>query len=319
MESTTTNDMTTILLPSSVSADILEFLIAKSKRQYQSNKSAFYNFVLDLSQIKYIDVEGALSLICFCAAIKRKNKSVNFRFIYPNENVLSYLTTLGFFTQMSNKIGGLEGQNIVHYENELRQSRRIRQKHYSSENRLLPIILPIETINQKTSSNSGSDFDNIVGTFANQALDSFDDLETTPHYKFNGEDYFQFRLSNIELYKNIFHHSKSWGIATIHARPHFGTTVSYFDIGIGFKESVGKFNSEEESIIWALKDGNTSKEKSDNDGFGLTHVQEFVFKRKGTIKIRSGDCQIELTSPSGIKKSNVGKFPGVQITFFIPV
>lgn len=319
MKSTTTQDMSTILLPSSVSLDILEYLVANSKKQYQINKNSFNSIVLDLSQVKYIDVEGALSLICFCAAIKRKNNSANFRIVYPAENVLTYLTSLGFFTQMSNKVGVLEGQEIVHYENELRKSRRISQKHFSNENKLLPIILPIETINQKTNSNSGSDFDNMVGTFANHALDSFDTLKTTPHYKFNGEDYFQFRLSNIELYKNIFQHSESWGIATIHARPHFGTTVSFFDIGIGFKQSIGKYDSEEKSIIWALEDGNTSKQKGDNDGFGLTHVQEFVFRRKGILKIRSGDCQIEMTSPTLMNINKVGKFPGVQLTFFIPV
>ena len=211
MDSTTTNDMATILLPPSVSADILQFLVANSKQEYQTDKSAFYYIVLDLSKIKYIDVEGALSLICFCAAIKRKNQAVNFRFVYPAENVLSYLMTLGFFTQMSNKVGVLERQDIVHYENELRHTRRIKQKNQYNENGLSPIILPIETIYQKTDSISGSDFDNMVGTFANRALDSFDALTTTSHYKFNGEDYFQFRLSNIELYKNIFQHSKTWG------------------------------------------------------------------------------------------------------------
>ncbi len=319
MDSTTANDMTTILLPPSVSADVLQLLIDNSKQVYQKNKDAFYNIILDLSKIKFIDVEGALSVICFCAAVKRKNQSANFHFVYPSENVLSYLMALGFFTQMSNKVGVLERQDIVHYENELRHNRRIKQKNHSNQNGLSPIILPIETINQKTNSISGGDFDNMVGSFANRALDSFDALKTTPHYKFNGEDYFQFRLSNIELYKNIFQHSKSWGIATIHARPHFGTTVCYFDIGIGFKESVGKYNSEEESIIWALEDGNTSKPKDDNDGFGLTHVQEFVFKRKGKIKIRSGDCELEMNSHLSSKKNIVANFPGVQITFFIPV
>ena len=43
------------------------------------------------------------------------------------------------------------------------------------------------------------------------------------------------------------------------------------------------------------------------------------FKRKGKIKIRSGDCELEMNSQSFSKKNKVANFPGVQITFFIPV
>jgi len=212
----------------------------------------------------------------------------------------------------------MERQDIVHIENEIRNERKMRQKIRSNKFDSMPVVLPIETIYQQIDSTSGSDFENMVGTFANHAIDAFDILQTSPHYNFSGDDYYQFRQSNIELYKNIFHHSQSWGVASIHARPNYGTTVCYYDIGIGFKASVKKFSTEAESIEWALIDGNSSKSNDDNDGYGFTLVQEFVYRRNGKLKIRSGDCLMQLTSPSINKKTKVINFPGVQISYFIP-
>lgn len=318
MDSHFTDNMSTIILQENVTSDVLDFLVDSMIESYRKNRNILKNIILDLSRIKYIEIEGALSLICFCAAIKRKNPIANFHFIYPPDQVFNYLITLGFFGQMSNKVGILEGQEIVHVENKLKNERRVRQKKISDKPDLMPVILPIETINKQMYSPSGVDFENMVGAFANHALVAFEILHTSPLFNFNGEDYYQFRQSNIELYKNIFHHSKSWGIASIHARPNYGTTVCYYDIGIGFKASVKKFKTEAESIEWALIDGNTSKANDDNDGYGLTLVQEFVFRRNGKIKIRSGDCLMQLNSNSSIIKTKVTSFPGVQMSYFVP-
>jgi ABC-type transporter Mla MlaB component len=312
------NDTMSLILSDSVSFSILDSLIEEIKKIYSNNVKVFNSIILDFSQIKYIDSEGALALISFCSAIKRKNKNVNFYFVYPTDSVLNYLNVLGFFGQMSNKAGVKDIQDIVHYENELSHERRIRQKKYSNQNSLKSIILPIETISQQMDSISGSDFENMVGTFVNNVIDSFAELFKSPHYNFNGEDQHDFLLSNVELFKNIFEHSKSWGIASIHARPNYGTTVCYYDLGIGFKASVAKFDSELESIEWALIDGNSSKLGDDNDGFGLTIVQDFVLKRNGKIKIRSGNCLLQINSTSK-QKIKVTKFPGVQISYFIPI
>lgn len=310
--------MTKVLLPENVNLTILDVLIRFTSEQYRKDKNTLNDILLDFSRIKYIEIEGVLSLLCFCAALKRKNADIKFHFIYPNDRVLTYLLTLGFFGQMSNKVGALEGQELVRIENELRIERRKNQKVRTAKFDSYPVILPIETINKQEISTSGIDFENMVGTFANHALDAFDILQTSPIYNFSGDDYYKFRQSNIELYKNIFHHSKSWGIASIHARPNYGTTVCYYDIGIGFKSSIKMFKTESESIEWALIDGNTSKPEGDNDGYGFTVVQEFVFKRNGKMKIRSGDCLLELNSNSSRKKTKVITFPGVQISYFIP-
>lgn len=308
--------VTKIILPENVTSTILDLLIKETKESYVKNDNMLQNVILDLSRIKYIEIEGALALICVCSAIKRKNKMVNFSLVYPKDRVLSYLMTLGFFGQMRNKVGAGDREDIIRIEN---QQRIQRQRNKSNEFDAMPVILPIETIEQQLDHNSGVEFENMVGKFVSHAMDTFEILRTSPHYNFTGEDYYQFRQSNIELYKNIFHHSKSWGIASVHARPNHGTTVCYYDIGIGFKASVKKFATESESIDWALIDGNTSKLDGDNDGYGLTLIQEFVFRRNGIMKIRSGDCMLILNSVSSKKKIKVSNFPGVQISYFIPV
>jgi len=312
------NNLITFIMPDTISSTILNLLIEETKKLYKLNKIAFNNIILDFSGIKFIDTEGALSLICFCSAIKRKNENTNFNFVYPTENVLRYLITIGFFGQMNDKVGYEGRQDIIHYENESKEERRLKQRKILNRESPKSIILPIETIPKQMDSFGGMDFENRVGIFTNHVIDSFDELFSSEHYNFTGEDQHNFLLSNVELYKNIFEHSKSWGIALIHARPNYGTTVCYYDIGIGFKASVAKFDTEHESIEWALIDGNSSKLGDENDGFGLTIVQNFVLKRKGKLKIRSGDYLFQIIS-SSIEKQKVPKFSGVQISYFIPV
>lgn len=303
-------------LPETVSLDILDTFMASGN--YLDN-----SLILDFSGVKYIDPEGALSLICFCAALRwniiaKSPNQIEINFIPPPQNVLFYLTSLGFFSQLCYKAEIKNQQNLIYNENQARSEKRLKNKFYYNNNTITPIIFPIETIPQSNGEVSSRDFENMTRTFINRATTTFFELFELTYYNFNKEDEHSFLLSNVELYKNIYEHSKSWGIATIHARPNFGTTVCYFDIGIGFKESVGKYDTEKESIEWALIDENTSKVGDENDGFGLTIVQDFVLRRKGKLKIRSGDCLLIISETSKqIKK--VSKFPGVQLSYFIPI
>jgi len=203
------NDILTWILPVSVSTNILDLLVNETIKIYKYNKVVFNNIIIDFSQIKYIDTEGALYLICFCSAIKRKNPKTNFHLKYPSEKVFYYLISLGFFGQICNKLGIIDGQDIIHYENEMKLDRRIQQKNYSKNLETDSIILPIETIPKQTDLLNGQNFEKIVGLFTNNALDSLNILVTLPQYHFSGEDYYHFRQSNIELFKNIFHHSES--------------------------------------------------------------------------------------------------------------
>lgn len=314
------NDKLTLELPNSVSLAVLDSLADEVKTVWKINENKFNQIVIDLSGVQYIEPEGALAIVCFYAAMKNKNPDLSFHFIYPKENVLSYLAALGFFGQMSTKVGVMEGQDIVHYESELRHERRNKQRHFSTNAKLRPIILPIETIPQQNGTISGRDFENMSITFVNKAIRTFEQIFSSPHYNFNGPNQHDFLLSNRELYRNTFEHSKSWGIALIHARPNHGTQVCYYDIGVGFKGSVAKFQTDIESIEWALIDGNSCKSSEDNDGHGLTVVQDFVLRRGGTITIRSGECMLKINQMTRKPKPHkVNRFPGVQISYFIPV
>ena len=312
------NEKVILELPNSVSLNILDSLTDAIIPLWKKKEKKFNQIVLDLSKIKYIEPEGALAIVCFCAAIKYKNPDLNFHFIYPNDNVLTYLANLGFFSQMSTKVGIIEGQNIIHYESELKQKRRVRQKQFYTDDILRPIILPIETIPQQIDTISGRDFENMSITFVNNAINTFKQIFSSPHYNFSGSDQHDFLLSNRELYRNTFEHSTSWGIAVIHSRPNHGTQVCFYDIGIGFKGSVAKFQTDLQSIEWALIDGNSSKSSEDNDGHGLTVVQNFVLRRNGSITIRSGECMLKINQKTKTPHK-VNRFPGVQLSYFIPV
>lgn len=318
------NQEITITLPEYVSIEIIDFLIKSMPKKDVFGEQKRIDVLLDFSQVKYIFPEGVLSIICFCFFLRNKSifpiNDVHIHLNSPPENVYTYLTILGFYGQMSIKSEIIEIQNIVHYESELKKERKARCEY----NKPLfavkpnPIILPIETIPMQIDSISGRDFENMLGVFVNHTIDTFGELFQSTHYNFSGEDQHDFLLSNVELYKNVFEHSQSWGIGTIHARPNHGTTVCYFDTGVGFRGSVNKFSTDLQAIEWSLVDGNSSKAGDDNDGFGLTIVQDFVLKRNGNLKIRSGNCLLEITSKSR-KNKLVSEFPGVQISYFIPV
>jgi hypothetical protein len=315
--------MLTIRMPEEISIDTIDFLLKQSDNIQIANSNNRVDILLDFSNIKYLLPEGALSIICFCNYLRSniiKPNNIFFHLNSPIDSVYRYLTYLGFYSQMSQKADITEIQNVVHFESELKYKRNEQKKtiQYSKDSFPKPIILPIETIPMQMDSISGKDFENMIGVFVNHTIDSFSELFNNKHYNFNGEDQHDFLLSNVELYKNIFEHSQSWGIGTIHARPNFGTSVCYFDIGIGFLGSVKKFDTDIDAINWALIDGHSSKSGADNDGFGLTIVQDFVLKRKGVLKIRSGTCLLELKEKSKTSKT-VTYFPGVQICYFIPV
>jgi hypothetical protein len=315
--------MLTIKMPDQISIDTIDFLLKEIDKNQILNSRDRVDILLDFSKIKYILPEGALSIICVCNYLRNNVLNPNNIFFHlnsPIESVYRYLTYLGFYTQMSQKAEIFEIQNVVHFESELKFKRNEQKRivQYSNETSPKPIILPIETIPMQMDSISGKDFENMIGVFVNHTIDSFSDLFNNQHYNFSGEDQHDFLLSNVELYKNIFEHSQSWGIGTIHARPNFGTTVCYFDVGIGFKGSVKEFDTDLEAINWALVDGHSSKSGADNDGFGLTIVQDFVLKRRGNLKIRSGECLLESKGKTNTSKT-VNYFPGVQICYFIPV
>lgn len=314
---------------------IKELTIERNRREYTMT-----DLILDLSDVYPISPAAAVGLVCLCSALMRnKMKEIaspsNFYLKRPPNGVLTYLTTLGFFTQMSDKARLLGCEDLVHSEFEKKQRRRKKQKPLTFDKDLTddnhPIVWPIEAISRKGSSIYDQDFENACQHFVNNAADTFDRLFSSSHFNFNKGDKHNFWSSNVELYMNIFEHSISWGLATIHANSAHGTTICYHDIGIGIKGSVNsspkagkefeKFETDYDAMKWALEEGNSSK--SDGNGIGLNIVEDFVLSRNGTIEIRSGQCLLQKKpgDQRGEKywrKQNVPWFPGTQITFFIP-
>jgi hypothetical protein len=156
-------------------------------------------------------------------------------------------------------------------------------------------------------------------------------LFRSSHFNFSDNDISKFIEANGELIHNIFQHSDSWGLGSIHANPTQGTTVSWHDIGLGIKESLNsspkvgidfdKFTDDYKAMKWAITEGNSSKEKG--NGAGLNVVEQFVLEKKGYIDIRSGNSLLRKTplDKIGEKYWNhkiVPWFPGTQINFFIP-
>ena len=127
------------------------------------------------------------------------------------------------------------------------------------------------------------------------------------------------------LYKNVYEHSQSWGLATIVARPAHGTVVSYHDIGIGIPGSLRsspsvqpRFGTDREAIAWALEEGHSSRKG--NSGLGLSLVSGYVEAAQGTIEIRSGSCRLYRTGPSNKWLADeVTPFAGTHISFHLPV
>jgi len=310
-------EVLTLNFPERVDSSILDQLAQETAEIYHTDRSLLDNVLLDLKSVEYIDPEGALSIICFCAALRKKNSNISFEVLYPSGKVVDYLAWIGFFGQLNNKVGLPKRQDLVHLENTMRieRSSRIKERKLSA----IPtaILLPLESIPAAGTLTTANAYEEKCRHFVNHMSDTLGELFSSAHYNFSGWDEHDFLLSNSELFKNTFQHSNSWGLGMVHARPDFGTTVCFYDIGVGFRGSVGKDDARK-SIEWAMVDGNSSKGGEDNDGHGLTIVQNFVRRRNGTIKIRSGDCLIEISRDKQIP-SLVKRFPGVQISYFIPV
>jgi hypothetical protein len=297
------------------------------------------DLILDLSKVHFVSPAAAVGIICLCSSLNtNKIKGIanlsSFYLNHPAKHVLTYLTTLGFFTQMSVKAGLLGCEDLIHFEHEKRQRSKKKQKaslNNQSNNNNRPIVWPIETIPRKGESISDQDFEDACQYFINHAAGHFEKLFSSFHFNFDKGDRHGFWEANGELYINIFEHSQSWGLGTIHARPNYGTTVCYYDIGIGIKDSVNsspnlgkefdKFESDYEAMKWALVEGHSSK--LNGNGIGLNIVEDFVLSRNGTIWIRSGQCLLQKKSvdQSGSENwryRNVLWFPGTQINFFVP-
>lgn len=327
----------TIKISGTIKFDVLN-MVLKELQKLSYKYIEVEELILDLSALNKITSAATAVLVCLFSALadnKMREIKINsgLSIERPPDRVLSYLTTLGFFTQMKKKANLLECENMVKWEEQKKKRRKMRKRATIANKdpniEVKPIVFPISIIPKIDSSSiAGANFQASSHNYINGIIDTYSSLFYSDHYNFSEEEFSVFCAANGELFENIFEHSLSWGIGVIHANPREGTTVSYYDIGIGFKENLnsspkaGKeyntFSTDCEAINWACKEKNSSK--INGNGRGLTIVQEFIEKSKGSIAIRSGKCML-YKKPEDFKwrkMKNIQWFPGTQINFFVP-
>lgn len=318
-----------------ITARTLEFILQEIGRQKNrsSTESPRGNLIVNLSGARVIRPSGAVGLVGLCSALMN-NKMKNlaspsvFYLRHPPENVLSYLTRIGFFTQMTVKAKLMGHHDLVVREDQWKNSdRNIRMQDMVAgrfDSKSHPIVWPMQLIGRKENQYNRRDFEDACQQLVNSAADHFERLFFSSHFNFDRRDKHDFLLANYELYMNVYDHSESWGLAMIHAMPAHGTYICCHDIGTGIRKSVNashkirkQLETDHEAIRWALVEGNSSKD--DGNGLGLNVIEEFVSSRKGTIEIRSGECLLQRNSgDANWTPHRVPWFPGTQINMFLP-
>ena len=308
---------------------------------YKNNNQVFpsgrkVNLVVDLSKATLILPSGAASLVCFCSALmtnrtKCMQPSLSEIFLrLPSEQILSYLTRIGFFQLMSTKAGLLGYGHLTQIEDRLkdrdRQERLQPIAYRTSSERNNPIVWPMQIIAEKPKHNSYRHFEDDCQRLVNGAADYFEKLSSTPHFNFQEADVHDFLYSIYELYMNVYEHSgNSWGLTMIHARPKYGTFVCCYDIGRGFKEGLVDspnlndiIETDDQAIRWALIEGHSRK--VGGGGLGLKVVERFISERGGIMEIRSGESLFQMGRKTQTWKAyRVPWFPGSQTNMFVPV
>jgi hypothetical protein len=334
-----------------LSFGLINTLLIKLNLVQDGKEYTGINLLLDFSKVYHIRPAAAMGTLCLCSALStNKIKGIiNLSGLYlrrPCSEVLTYLATIGFFTQMSMKAELLGCEDLVRDESRMDKYRKskieeLRKRNlraFTSDAQIADdnksIVWPMEAIQKKGESIRERDFEDLCRRFINHARDYFEGLFSSSHFNFAKNDLHDFWEANVELYTNIFEHSDSWGLGMIHAQPDYGTTVCYHDIGVGIKGSLNsspklgkefeRFETDKEAMKWALNEGHSSKLSGiSGNGIGLNIVEDFILSKSGNIEIRSGQCLLykKPGDRSGSERwrcQNVSWFPGTQINFFVP-
>lgn len=95
-------------------------------------------------------------------------------------------------------------------------------------------------------------------------------------------------------------------------------TISFVDLGKTITANVSQHLKQSfsgiEAIIWALKEGNTTKFGSEPGGLGLKLLQDLIYYNKGKLQMISGNGFVEIIDKSVTTKELQYDFPGTIVT-----
>jgi hypothetical protein len=311
-----------------LNTNTFESQLSELLRKLQDQHVLADTIIFDMSKLKHISIGGLISFLSLCGALKEKKifedtRDLKIELELPSTKVMDYLHWMQFF-KISNIYGLIENSESLSeqdkeffkiWKNKIRKYRTeidpMKREQYKA--RIFPIrfIPPSAKI---------TDFESECIRFVNDLIDVF---EPVLEYDLNFPKELRrgFWESNRELFKNIYDHSKSWGIVAVQVLKN-EVVFSYSDVGIGIKNSLqetimSKYTLDKIDDCFAIKEaikkGVSSKKidfkNSCNLGLGLYIVTEYTKTTNGRMVIRSGEC---LYSIKGNPKK-VKYFLGTQI------
>ena len=291
--------------------------------------NSFKYLIFNFEETRSASITGAALLISLAAFYTEYFKSENIYLQCEIDNIdnqlLNFLMNFGFFKEMNQKanlriVNNVDlsfNKELIEIENRYINHQLNKIKSDKEQNNL---IMPFNTI----PIGNKEQFLNLIYGFRNKFVNYFEksindeglNLKTTL-LGTDLEALDDFLKAILEVIKNIFDHSYSWGIGAIHTK-NGHIEVVFSDIGIGIANSM-KENSEyvdfteAKAIKHALIDGVSSKfYNGENKGRGFTIINEFVNKFNGYLLIKSGKYRIY---KSELKE--ISRFPGTQVTIYI--
>lgn len=304
--------------------DLLVNLPQKMQDQYLIGDKITF----DMSKLTDISLGGLVSFLSLCGAIKEGKllKEAKFQPIslhLPPPGVIHYLHRMQFFkiANIANIYGLIDNSESLSQEDEKlfkewenrvsecsKESDPEKKRQYKLTNFPIHFLPPRSRF---------TDFESECQDFANKLSDVVGYV-LEEDLNFSKELRRGFIRSNIELFKNIYDHSQSWGVVAIQVLKN-EVVFSYSDIGMGIKNSLRETLNINDNIDdclaieKAIQKGVSSKGENNNRGLGLYYVTKYIEETKGRMLIRSGKGLYS------INRKKKGKyFPGTQIHIALP-
>ena len=270
--------------------------------------------VVDLRPFTFLTIGGLNKLIALLYTIlwdsRRQLAPVPIRL--PTEPAaMRFLHKMQFFTLLSHDDVIAKAHELARFDDHAMQSGRY---PYLSFRRLLAHEM------------SAADFtytqhrmiEDLIQTFERALVDELG---------YSRSDTSDFWQLNSELLQNIHMHSGSWGYTVIQCTRH-GATLSYGDLGVGFRASLQCIAERVTSrsngiwddctaIITGFERGITGA-PGRGFGLGLHRVREFASKKGGVIECRSGGGRVIFHPTGRLSQFAVPELVGVQLNIHLP-